>query len=81
MYKYAIGLKPVIVAGGIEGLEDDKKAMFGALIGMLSKFFESTPEIDKVEVTEDYTMILNANKDVWDVIHGKLGQNAVVSRL
>jgi len=81
MYKYAVALKPVVVAGGVEGLDESKRLMFDSLLNVLAQFFKSTPEIDDVEIREDFTMVIHANKDVWDTISGKLGKSAIVSKL
>jgi|AntAceMinimDraft_13_1070369.scaffolds.fasta_scaffold03115_3 hypothetical protein len=81
MFSYAVALKPVVLAGGIENLDETKKALFKALLEMTSHFFKATPEIDDVEIRDDFTLVLKSSVDVWDIISGRLGESAIVSRL
>jgi hypothetical protein len=80
MYNYAIALRPVVAAGGIDALDENKKSMFEGTLVFVSKFLETAQEIDKVTITEDYNLIIKANKEVYPLLKG-ISENIIVTQL
>jgi hypothetical protein len=80
MYTYVITLRPVVAAGGIEGLDENRKKMFEGILLFASKFLETAQEVDEVTMTEDYALIVKANSEVYDMLKN-ISENVIVTQL
>jgi len=80
MYKYALALKPVVIAGGIEGLDEQRKEVFKALLEFMSTMIKQAEEVEEVEITKDFTLVVTATQDVEETLK-KIGANAIITQL
>lgn len=81
MFVYALALRPVVAAGGLEALDESKKMMFQGILHFMSKMIQASDEVDSVDVLEDSSLLIKANKDVYDILKKKLGENAIITRI
>ena len=80
MFKYALAIKPVVVAGGIDGLDEQRKEIFRAVLTFMSTMIKQAKEVESVEITEDFNLVVTAKEDVEEILR-KIGENAVITRL
>ena len=80
MFKYALAIKPVVVAGGIDGLDEQRKEIFRAVLTFMSTMIKQAKEVESVEITEDFNLVVTAKDDVEEILR-KIGENAVITRL
>ena len=80
MFKYAIALKPVVLAGGIDGLTEDKRKAFEGMVFFMAKLIECAQEVESVEIRPDFSLIVSAKEEVEQLLK-KIGDNAIVRRL
>jgi hypothetical protein len=80
MFVYAIALKPVILAGGVEGLDENKKKVFEGMLYFMARLIECAQEVEEVKINEDYTIVVKSESDVHASLK-RLGENAVITQL
>lgn len=80
MHKYALAIKPVVLAGGIDGLDEQRKEIFRAVLDFMSTMIKQAQEVETVEVTEDFTIVVTAKEDVEETLR-KIGDNAIITKL
>jgi hypothetical protein len=81
VYKYSISLIPVVMAGGPEHLEEGKRAIFEGVIQLLAALFKTAPEISECTVRQDYSLLIVAKEDVFDLLKSKINSNCVLARV
>jgi len=80
MHKYAIALKPVVAAGGIEGLDQSRKLIFQSALALIARLIETAQEVENVETTEDFNLIVSAKEDIGVSLQ-KLAGNAIITKI
>lgn len=80
MFKYALAIKPVVLAGGIGGLDEQRKEIFRAVLDFMSTMIKQANEVESVEITKDFTLVVTAKEDVEETLR-KIGENAIITRL
>jgi len=80
MHKYAISLRPVVAAGGIDALDESRRLIFQGAVLFMSKLIQSADEVSSSVVTDDYTIVVEATQDVSEVFK-KLGDKVIVTKL
>lgn len=79
-FKYAISLRPIVAAGGIQGLDEGRRSIFHGLLTFVSSLIKSAEEVSSAEITDDYTIIVIAKSEIEESLR-KIGQNTIITRL
>ena len=80
MYEYAMALQPIVIAGGIDGLDAQRKEVFKGLLEFMATMIRQAKEVESVIINEDFTLIVTAKEDIEATLK-KIGSNAIISRL
>ena len=82
MYRYLMVVKAAQVAGGLQNLPEDKKAMTKALVEFVSVILSQTNEVTSSVVNNDVyaSITVEANVEILQTLK-KLGSNMVVTKL
>ena len=80
MFKYKMSLKQLEVYGGIDVLDEKRKEIFWYSLNLTASLLKNTEEIDNVIVGEDYSLLIEANKDVEEML-SKMHQYVCIKKV
>lgn len=79
-FKYVIALKAVVLAGGIDGLDDTRKSIFQGTLQFIAHLIKASNEVSAADITDDFSIIVTADSEVEETLK-KIGDSVIVKRL